>query len=131
MCSSDLGWIVVQTAFLQPEHEYPWHFYNTTSEGLRLWFKDFAIESIHVSNNFNPLYALAWLAAECEAALKDDVSAEASAQFRSTSLRELVDSWHRSRIEDNALWKHFRSLTQQRQRAIAAGFELIANKPSS
>jgi SAM-dependent methyltransferase len=123
------GWIVVQTAFLQPEHEYPWHFYNTTSEGLRLWFRDFNIEAIRVSDNFNPLYSLGWLASECEASLRQDVSADAADRFRSTPIQSLVEAWNHSRTNKMELWEYFHRISQEKQRAIAAGFELLASKP--
>lgn len=125
------GWIVVQTAFLQPEHEYPWHFYNTTSEGLKLWFQDFNIETIRVSDNFNPLYALAWLASQCELSLRQDVSADSADKFRASQMNTVIDSWNHSTITETELWTSFRRLSQDKQRAIAAGFELIANKPAS
>lgn len=124
------GWIIVQTAFLQPEHEYPWHFYNTTSEGLRLWFQDFDIESIRVSENFNPLYALAWLASQCESSLRQDVSATAADQFRASQMNSLINAWNQTSIAESELWKSFRLLSQEKQRAIAAGFELLASKPT-
>ena len=123
------GWIVVQTAFLQPEHEYPWHFYNTTSEGLRLWFRDFNIEAIRVSDNFNPLYSLGWLASQCETSLRQDVSADAADRFRSTPIQSLVEAWNHSRTNEMELWEYFHRISQEKQRAIAAGFELLASKP--
>ncbi len=125
------GWLVVQTAFLQPEHEYPWHFYNTTSEGMKQWFKDFYIDDLRVSENFNPLYALSWLAAECESALRFDVSANAADKMRSTSMKSLIDHWRQARVHELDMWQSFRHLSQCSQRPIAAGFELIATKPIS
>lgn len=124
------GWLVVRTAFLQPEHEYPWHFYNTTSEGLKRWFHNFDIETIHVSDNFNPLYALSWLAAQCEASLRSDASAAAADRFRNTPVNTLIEGWNQGRLEEGELWPSFQQLSQEKQRAIAAGFELLARKPA-
>lgn len=123
------GWLVVQTAFLQPEHEYPWHFYNTTTEGLKQWFKRFNIDDIRISENFNPIYALSWLASECESALRADVSPTAADQLRSSNLQTLIDGWRHGKIAEIDLWKEFSRLSQASQRPIAAGFELIATKP--
>jgi len=123
------GWLVVQTAFLQPEHEYPWHFYNTTTEGLKQWFKRFNIDDIRISENFNPIYALSWLASECESALRNDVSPTAADLLRSSNLQTLIDGWRHGKIGEIDLWKEFSRLSQPSQRPIAAGFELIATKP--
>jgi len=123
------GWVVVQTAFLQPEHEYPWHFYNATSEGMKLWFKHFTIDEVRISENFNPLYALSWLAAECEAALRSDASSKAADKFRSSSMKSFIDHWRKGNVQESDLWEEFRDLSQASQRPIAAGFELIATKP--
>jgi len=123
------GWVVVQTAFLQPEHEYPWHFYNATSEGMKLWFKHFTIDEVRISENFNPLYALSWLAAECEAALRSDASSKAADKFRSSSMKSFIDHWIKGNVQESDLWEEFRDLSQASQRPIAAGFELIATKP--
>ena len=123
------GWLVVQTAFLQPEHEYPWHFYNTTSEGMKRWFSAFNLDELRVSDNFNPLYALSWLASECEQALHSEISAKAAHELRKTTFTTLVDGWRQGKLTQTELWQHFRSLPQGSQRPIAAGFELIATKP--
>jgi SAM-dependent methyltransferase len=123
------GWLVVQTAFLQPEHEYPWHFYNTTSEGLKRWFSAFNLDELRVSDNFNPLYALSWLASECEQALHSEISGKAAHELRNTTLTTLVDGWRQSKLTQIELWQHFSTLPQASQRPIAAGFELIATKP--
>lgn len=123
------GWLVVQTAFLQPKHEYPWHFYNTTSEGMKLWFKQFNIDEVRISENFNPLFALSWLAAECESAIRSDVSVEAADKLNRTSLKVLIDHWKSNNTRHCDLWESFSRLSQGRQRPIAAGFELIATKP--
>jgi glycosyltransferase involved in cell wall biosynthesis len=123
------GWLVVQTAFLQPEHEYPWHFYNTTSEGLKRWFSAFNLDELRVSDNFNPLYALSWLASECEQALHSEISGKAAHELRNTTLTTLVDGWRQGKLTQTELWQYFRTLPQASQRPIAAGFELIATKP--
>jgi SAM-dependent methyltransferase len=47
------GKVLVHTAFLQPLHEKPRHFYNCTRYGLEEWFKDFETERLLVSDNFS------------------------------------------------------------------------------
>src|ERR1700735_3283217 len=62
------------TAFLQPLHEKPWHFFNCTRYGLAEWFKAFETEQLHVSKNFCPNHTVSWIASELEAAFRKDVS---------------------------------------------------------
>ena len=51
------GRLILQTAFLQPLHEPPHHYYNTTEFGLRRWFSDFEITRMHVSDKGGKLEA--------------------------------------------------------------------------
>ena len=53
------GRLIVHTAFLQPVHEPPHHYYNVTEYGLRKWFEAFDISSVSVSENFQPAHVLA------------------------------------------------------------------------
>jgi hypothetical protein len=96
---------------------------------LKQWFKRFNIDDIRISENFNPIYALSWLASECESALRADVSPTAADQLRSSNLQTLIDGWRHGKIAEIDLWKEFSRLSQASQRPIAAGFELIATKP--
>jgi SAM-dependent methyltransferase len=125
------GWVLIQTAFLQPEHEAPWHFYNCTKQGLLRWFAAFSVEQLRVSDNLNPVYALSWLASDCEAALRQELGAAAADGFRSASLARLVDAWRDPARRQDPVWTTFSGLSQDRQEGIAAGFELIARKPTT
>ncbi|WP_295460907.1 class I SAM-dependent methyltransferase [uncultured Thiodictyon sp.] len=122
------GWVLIQTAFLQPAHETPWHFYNCTKHGLLHWFADFAVEQIHVSENFNPVYAIAWLASECESALRLDISPIAADGFQSTPIGALVAAWRDAGQRSGQVWDSFHSLSQSTQDAIAAGFEFVGRR---
>lgn len=53
----------IDTAFLQPEHGYPHHFYNATETGLRHWFRDFDIEWSGVEPYQHPQWSLSWFLA--------------------------------------------------------------------
>ena len=48
------GDVLIHTAFLQPLHEAPAHFYNTTEFGLREWFRDFEDVGVDVSGTSTP-----------------------------------------------------------------------------
>jgi hypothetical protein len=104
-------------------------FLQYNSEGLKRWFSAFNLDELRVSDNFNPLYALSWLASECEQALHSEISGKAAHELRNTTLTTLVDGWRQSKLTQIELWQHFSTLPQASQRPIAAGFELIATKP--
>ena len=38
------GLVKIDTAFLQPEHGYPYHFFNVTETGLLHWLRDFDVQ---------------------------------------------------------------------------------------
>ena len=48
----------IDTAFLQPEHGYPHHFFNATETGLRHWFRDFDIRWSGVESYQHPQWSL-------------------------------------------------------------------------
>jgi len=52
--------IKIDTAFLQPEHGYPNHFYNATQSGLKHWFRNFDIQWSGVEPYQHPCFALDW-----------------------------------------------------------------------
>jgi glycosyltransferase involved in cell wall biosynthesis/SAM-dependent methyltransferase len=125
------GRVLIHTAFLQPVHEAPWHFYNCTRYGLEAWFEDFETEKLHVSQNFHPGHSLAWLASECELALRTRVSGSDADAFLAVPLRRLVSLW---RMPEGArtgepVWNSLAALPQEAQEGLAAGFELIGRKP--
>jgi SAM-dependent methyltransferase/glycosyltransferase involved in cell wall biosynthesis/uncharacterized protein YbaR (Trm112 family) len=123
------GRIHIRTAFLQPLHEKPWHFFNCTRYGLAEWFKVFEPERLHVSKNFCPNHTVAWIASELEAALRKDVSPAAADAFRSAPIGALVDVWRDPSKRDGPLWTDFECISQADQEITAAGFELIARRP--
>ncbi len=124
------GQVLIRTAFLQPLHERPWHFFNCTRYGLAEWFKAFETEVLHVSENFCPNHSIAWLASESEAALRQDVSPEAAAAFEAATLGELVGVWRDPSRRTTPLWTDFQRMTQTSQEVTAAGFEFLGRKPA-
>jgi SAM-dependent methyltransferase len=125
------GRVLIRTAFMQPLHEAPWHFYNCTRYGLEAWFEDFETEKLHVSENFHPGHSLAWLASECELALRarrSDAEAEA---FLASPVHHWASLW---RTPDTArirqpLWNSLAALPQDAQEVTAAGFEFVGRRP--
>lgn len=123
------GRLILHTAFLQPVHEPPYHFYNTTEYGLRNWFRDFQIEDVAVSANFHPGYVLAWLACEIQHAIKSSQGEEASKAFGATRIDELAAAWSGPSGQSTAAWKMLQELPQDVQKRFAAGFQLMATRP--
>jgi SAM-dependent methyltransferase len=125
------GRIYIRTAFLQPLHEKPWHFYNATRYGVAEWFKDFTTEALHVSDNFCPNHTLSWIASEAEAALRADLSGEAADAFRADAIGSLVDLWRDPVKRDSRLWTDFGRLSSEKQEIISAGFEFVGRRPGN
>jgi SAM-dependent methyltransferase/uncharacterized protein YbaR (Trm112 family) len=123
------GRVFIHTAFLQPLHEAPHHYYNCTEFGLREWMRHFKVETIRVSANFNPAYAFSWMASEAEYGFRQEVSAEAGDAFAEARLGELAEFWRNSEArESSELWKLFERLPPIIQRKLAAGWEAIGRK---
>lgn len=53
--------ILIDSAFMQPIHNYPQHYFNTTLEGLKLLFKDFKLIDATVDEYQKPWITLQWI----------------------------------------------------------------------
>ena len=127
------GRVLVRTAFMQPQHEAPWHFYNCTRHGLEAWFEGFETERLWVSDNFHAGYALSWLASECEKALRGSVSPAAADRLLAAPVGQVASWWlgpDPARGGDPT-WRDLASMPQSAQEGVAAGFEYVGRRPSS
>lgn len=124
------GRVLVRTAFLQPLHEAPWHFYNCTKYGLELWFEGFETLALGVPDNFQPAHALGWIAAECETALRRDLSRLAAEQFRNATVWEFVAMWRDPSLRAGELWRNLSLISPAAQEVTAAGFEYLGRRPA-
>jgi SAM-dependent methyltransferase len=122
------GRLFLHTAFLQPMHEEPFHFYNCTRYGLERWLERFDVEEIGVSDNFNPLYALSWLASDLEAGF-ESLSTKEARTFRETRIGDLSDFWRKREQPDERLARRFSTLPLETQERAAAGWQALARKP--
>lgn len=84
------GFIYVITAFMQPFHMEPHHYFNVTPSGLREWFSDFEIEFCGSTKYHNAVIALQWLSASTLWALER--SGERP-DIQNITLGELRDAW--------------------------------------
>ncbi len=123
------GRVLIRTAFLQPQHEAPYHFYNATRFGVAEWFSAFETEQLHVSDNFNPSYALAWMAHECQAALQRDAGSKAARLFAAEPIGRFAEFWTNPASRNHRAWRDFAQLSQRSQEAVAAGFEYLGRRP--
>ena len=124
------GRILIHTAFLQPLHDAPWHFYNCTKFGLLKWFKDFKPIHVGVSENFNPSYGFAWLASRLEELLRHEVAPETADAFMATPVRRFVEFWRDPQTRDDPAWHNFHKMSQESQEHVAAGFEFYGERSS-
>jgi SAM-dependent methyltransferase len=116
--------VLIQTAFLQPLHADPYHYYNTTEVGLRRWFRDFRIEAVDVPGNFNPAFSLGWFCSELlHYCAEDDRQLLAA-----TTIEELSAFWRDPSTRDGPLHQAFERLPDIGRRVLAAGFELTARR---
>ncbi len=123
------GRLLLHTAFLQPVHEPPFHFYNTTEYGLRRWFRDFDVEEVSVSPNFQPAYVLAWLAAEMRHHLRAEQGEPAATLFGSTPMDQWADAWIDPAKRSGPAWEALGRLGQEAQKRFSGGFQLEATRP--
>lgn len=123
------GRLIVHTAFLQPLHEAPHHYYNTTEFGLRRWFAEFDIRTVEVSNNFQPAHVLAWLSSAMIRAVEQGLGAEAARRLRASPLETWQAAWEQPDLRTGPLWEVLGKLPQEVQKQFAAGFQLEAVKP--
>ncbi|SRR5579875_1190735 len=122
------GKLILDTAFLQPVHEAPYHFYNTTEYGLRHWFDSFTITKLEVSENFSPACVISWLTSELLSAVETTQGREAAQQLAATPLAFWRSLWANPAERKHPVWQMLGRLPQEVQKRLSAGFRLEAVK---
>ena len=121
----------IDTAFLQPEHGYPHHFYNATETGLRHWFRDFDIQWSGVEAYQHPKWSLTWFLG----LYLDRISAADASILRATTIEQLLGALDRSgrgvaEPADVPILAALDSLPSHAERALAAGVSVhLVNPP--
>jgi SAM-dependent methyltransferase len=122
------GSIAIHTAFLQPLHEAPFHFYNATEFGVRAWFEQFDIERCGVSGNFTAPFMLGFLLANLLTSVAASCGDAARREIGATTLEQWATFW-----DNHDSWpaglQTLQNLPNEIQARVAGGFELIARKP--
>lgn len=119
----------IDTAFLQPEHAYPHHYFNATEAGLKHWFRDFELAWSGVEPYQHPQWALLWLLDVYLAALP----AEPQHQMGQQTLAQCVAALKRLQNgqqspDDQVLASALGALSPESVRKLAAGVSVRAVK---
>ena len=120
----------IDTAFLQPEHGYPHHFYNATETGLLHWFRDFGIEWSGVEPFQHPKWAMHWFLG----VYLDYIGTQQAEVLRKLSVGDLVDTLQRHATDqtlptDLPAIAALDSMPEQFLRVLAAGVSVHALNP--
>lgn len=122
------GKLLIVTAFMQPLHERPRHFYNCTRYGLEEWFRAFEAERLEVTDALTPNFTLGWVASEVETALRGELGTSSAEQFRESRVGDLIDAFRDPAKRDAAFWADVNRLSQPAKEVVAAGFEFAGRK---
>lgn len=119
----------IDTAFLQPEHAYPHHYFNATEAGLRHWFRDFDIEWSGVEPYQHPKWSLVWFLSVYFASLPD-AEREILAPVGLGECLEILSRLSRgvTTAEDLPVVKALDALVPTGIRSLAAGVAVRAIK---
>ncbi len=123
------GHLLMQTASIQPLHEEPHHYYNTTEFGLRRWFTDFTVQSCTVPENMNSALAIGWLATEILHHVGLALGGDLRDELAGTTLEQWRELWVKRASLEGPIWEIMRRLSPEVQRRFSAGFQLEATKP--
>lgn len=120
----------IDTAFLQPEHGYPHHFYNATETGLRHWFRDFDIEWSGVEPYQHPQWSLSWFLA----VYLDRIDPAHAQTLRGASLGDILQALeHRAAArlqeKDAPILQALDALPAHVLRTLAAGVSIRGRNP--
>ena len=123
------GRLLLQTAFLQPLHEQPHHYYNTTEFGLLRWFSDFVDQSCTVPENMGSALAIAWLAEEVLHYVGLTLGGDLYQELARTTLEQWRELWVNRANPGGRIWEIMQGLPPEIQKRFSAGFQLQATKP--
>ncbi|MBK6593452.1 MAG: methyltransferase domain-containing protein [Burkholderiales bacterium] len=120
----------IDTAFLQPEHGYPHHFYNATESGLLHWFRDFEIQWSGVEPFQHPKWALHWFLG----VYLDFIGIEQAGVLRNVSVGNLLDALQRHSTQqttqdDLSITSALDAMPEHFLRVLAAGVSVHAINP--
>lgn len=122
----------IDTAFLQPEHGYPHHYFNATEMGLRHWFREFELEWSGIETYQHPKWALSWFLDvyldQIKGTHREILGAMSFDVFMGVMRRLAVSE---SLSEDMPMVRALDQLGLAEVRALAAGVSIRASKPEA
>ena len=116
------GEVYVETAFLQPVHAYPSHYFNMTLQGAEFLFRRFEKVDSGVRRWQYPSFALHWILANWSGHLAEP-HREA---FLKATIGEVIDEY--SKNEFSARWME--DFTPAQVQELAAGVYFRGRKPA-
>lgn len=114
------GRCLCHSAFLQPLHGYPDHFFNTTLEGLKELFKGVKIVEAGVGPFQKPWVALEWMMRSYCAGLTND---EERKRFKNMRIADLLGD-----MEEDRPMRDFQSLNEDATLELAAGVYILGER---
>lgn len=111
---------ICHSAFLQPVHAYPDHYFNTTLEGLKVLFSGARIIEAGVAEFQMPWLTVEWILRSYCAGFTDDAQRE---RFENMRVGDLLGD-----MEDDRPMSEFKSLTRDAQLELAAGVYLLGER---
>jgi uncharacterized protein YbaR (Trm112 family) len=123
------GHLHLLTAFMQPLHEEPNHYYNATEFGVREWFRDFDIDAVEVPWYQTPANGLAWLVTEILHHIGLEQGWDVSDKLAKTTLHEVRAIWADAERRNGPFWDACRALPEPVQRRFTPTFSMDAHKP--
>lgn len=125
------GILKIDTAFLQPEHGYPHHFFNATETGLRHWFRDFDIRWSGVEPYQHPQWSLSWFLG----VYLDRIGPEHAQVLRQARLDQLLMALERRargepQADDSRIVQALDALPAHEWRTLAAGVSVQGRNPA-
>jgi SAM-dependent methyltransferase len=111
---------ICHSAFLQPLHGYPDHYFNTTLEGLKLLFKGAKIIESGVASFQRPWYALEWILRSYWAGFTDEAERR---RFENMRIADLLGD-----MKDDRPLSDFESLSDEAVEELAAGVYVLGER---
>lgn len=121
------GTVLIQTAYLQPVHEAPHHYYGATRYGVENWFKSFSEIETSVSDNFKLEYMLGFLLNSIEFQLSSCLDKEAVEKILNTRLIDWCNFW-KDKTSMPIIRNLIENIPEENSFNFSAGIQLIAKK---
>lgn len=123
------GRVLIHTAFLQPVHEAPFHFFNATPFGVKKWFEPFIEGHLSTPKNFNPVFALSWMLSDLDFGLRGDGKEREANLLGVCTLAEVARFWRDATARQGEVWDAFYAASLEVQGRLAAGVQFTGIKP--